>query len=104
MEICRKSEICELHCDLAILTLFAKKIFGLQITMHDVLVVHVIQGQTKLLDNVSCLAFLKHTHALDLVKEIATSDQLHDDVITPLVFKKLKYACDMWVHSVLKNS
>ena len=72
--------------------------------MHDVLVVHIIQGQAQLLDDVGCLAFLEHTHALDLVKEIASCDELHDDVITPLVFEKLEYACDMWVHSVLKNS
>ena len=72
--------------------------------MHDVLVVHVVQGQTQLLDDVGSLAFLEHTHALDLVKEITTCDELHDDVVTSLVFKKLEYSGDMWMHSVLKNS
>ena len=72
--------------------------------MHDVLVVHVIQGQTQLLDDVGGLVFLEYTHALDLVKEVTASDELHDDVVTLLVFKKLKYAGDMWVNSILKNS
>ena len=72
--------------------------------MHDVLVVHVVQGQTQLLDDVGSLAFLKHTHALDLIKQITTCDELHDDVVTSLVFKKLEYSGDMWMHSVLKNS
>ena len=72
--------------------------------MHDVLVVHVVQSQTQLLDDASSLVFLEHAHALDLIEEIAASNQLHDDVVAPLIFKKLEYACDMWVHSVLKNS
>ena len=71
--------------------------------MHNVLVVHVVQSQTQLLDNVSGLAFLEHTHAFDLVKKIATSNKLHNDVVTSLVFKKLKYAGDMWVNGILKN-
>ena len=72
--------------------------------MHDVLVVHVVQGQTQLIDDTGGLVFLENTHALDLVKKIAASNKLHDDVVTPLVFEKLKYAGDIWVYSVLKNS
>ena len=71
--------------------------------MHDVLVVHVVQGQAQLLDDVGGLVFLEHTHALDLVEKIAACNELHDDVVTPLVFKQLEHAGDMWVHSVLKN-
>ena len=56
-----------------------------------------------MLDNVSGLAFLEHTHAFDLVKKIATSNKFHNDVVTSLVFKKLKYAGDMWVNGILKN-
>ena len=55
--------------------------------MHDVLVVHVIQGQTQLLDDVGSLVFLEYSHALDLVKEVTASDELHDDVVTSLVFE-----------------
>ena len=83
--------------------MLAEKVFGLEIAMHDILVVHVVQSQTQLLDDVCGLAFLEHTHALDLVKKISTSDKLHYDVVTPLIFKKLEYAGDMWVHSILKN-
>ena len=71
--------------------------------MHDVLLVHVVQGQTQLLDNVGGLVFLEHTHALDLVKKIAACNKLHDNVVAPLVFKQLEHAGDMWVHSVLKD-
>ena len=71
--------------------------------MHDILVVHVVQSKAQLLDDVCSLAFLEHTHAFDLVKKISTSNKLHNDVETPLIFKKLKYAGDMWVHCVLKN-
>ena len=87
LEVSCKAKICEFHCDRAILALFTKKIFWLQITMHDVLVVHVIQGQTQLLDDVGGLVFLEYTHALDLVKEVTASDELHDDVVTSLVFE-----------------
>ena len=71
--------------------------------MHNVLVVHVVQSQTQLLDYVCGLTFLEHTHAFDLVKKIASCNKLHNDVVTSLVFKKLEYAGDMWVHGILKN-
>ena len=71
--------------------------------MHDILVVHVVQSQTYLLDYVWSLAFLENTHSFDLVKKITTTNKLHNNVVASLIFKKLKYASNMWVHRVLKN-
>ena len=59
----RKSKICQLHINLIVVdvisVLLAQKILRLEISVHDVLLVHEVEGEKNLLDHVSSLRFSK---------------------------------------------
>lgn len=68
----RESKICQLDVDLVIVhiigVLLAQKILRLQISMHDVLLVHEVEGEEDLLDNVRRLRLCEPVHGSDLVQ------------------------------------
>ena len=52
----RETEVSQFDDDLAIVVLLAKQVFWLQIAVHNVLTVHVVQGEQDLLDDVCSVA------------------------------------------------
>ena len=71
--------------------------------MHYVETVHVVKGEQELLDDVCCLPFRELSLASNHVKEVATRDQLHDDVVAAGVFHQFKDTSDMWMDCLLKH-
>lgn len=65
--------------------------------MHDIKAVHIVQGKAKLLDHVRCLILAELALLFDHIEEVASSDQLHDDVIVSLVLHELEYARNIWM-------
>ena len=81
---------------------FTEQVLRLQVPVHDVQLVHVVEGQAELLDHGGRLFLRKLLLLLDHIKEVAARDKLHDDIIAPGVLHKLKDACDMRVHCLLQ--
>ena len=70
--------------------------------MHNVLCVHVVEGQAELLDHRGSLTFIECALLHDLIKEVAAGDELHDNVIVARVFHELKHARNVWVYCILQ--
>ena len=83
-----------------VIVLLTEKILWLQISMHDVLLVHVVKRQAKLFDHLRSLAFCEGLVLYDLIKKVTARNKLHNDVVISLVFYQLKNSCNVWVHSI----
>ena len=71
--------------------------------MHNVLCVHVVEGQAELLDHRGSLILFERFLLQYLLKEVAAGYEFHDDIIVALVFHELVHTSDMRMHSVLKH-
>ena len=71
--------------------------------MHDVLFVHVIERKAELVDHGGSLTLFKSVLLDNLIKEVASGNKLHDDVIITLVFHELEHTCDVRVHCVFQH-
>ena len=71
--------------------------------MHNVLLVHVVEGQAELLDHRGCLALIECALLHDLLKEVAAGHELHDNIIVARVFHELKHSRDVRVHCILQH-
>ena len=65
--------------------------------MHDIEAVHIVQGKAKLLDHVRCLILAELALLFYHIEEVASSDQLHDDVIVSLVLHELEDTRNVWM-------
>ena len=72
--------------------------------MHDIEVVHVVEGQQELLDDVRCVSFREFPPVFNHVEKVATRDQLHDDVVAAIVFHQFEDSCDVGMHRLLQRS
>lgn len=103
VEVSRESEVGQLYHNLAVLGFFAKQVLWLQVSVHDVQTVHVVERQAELLYDRDGLELRELALVPDHVKEVATADELHDDVVAPSVLHQFKDARDVRVHSFLEH-
>ena len=89
---------------MSLIILLTEKVLRFEISMHYVQLVHVIERKAQLLDDRSGLPLRECFKLVNLLKEIAAADQLHDDVIVAIVLHQLEDTCDVRVHRVLKHS
>lgn len=64
---------------------------------------HVVEGEEKLLDGVSCLSLRHAFHLDDVVVELATGHQLGSDVEIGVVVEQFKNADNVWVICLLEH-
>ena len=81
--------------------MLAEQILRLEVPMHNVLCVHVVEGQAELLDHRGSLTFIELALLHDLIKEVAARHELHDNVIVACVFHELKHSRDVRVYCIL---
>ena len=62
-------------------------IFGLHISMSNLLKVHIVQAQHDLMYDISSLTFCEASGLCQSLEKLATFYQLGDDVIVLVVFK-----------------
>lgn len=100
----REAEVSQFDDDLAIIFLLAKQVFWLQIAMHNVLAVHVVESEQDLLDDVCGVALRESTPAaVNHFKQVSTGDKLHDDVEAAIIFHQLKDTSDVRMHCLFKD-
>ena len=99
-----EAEVSQFDDDLAIIFLLAKQVFWLQIAMHNVLAVHVVESEQDLLDDVCGVALRESTPAaVNHFKQVSTGDKLHDYVEAAIIFHQLKDTSDMRMHCLFKD-
>ena len=89
----REAKVGQLQIDLATLIRFLgcqQYVLRFYIAMHDILPMHIVERQEKLLDNVSCLLLVDPLHFDDVFVELAAGHQFCDDVEASIVLQKLK--------------
>ena len=103
---CSKSKVRQFNVDLIgsrIRVVLTEDVLGLQVSMHDVLLMHEVESEEELLDHISGLHFSKLLHLANLFKKVATQDHLHDDIVVLSVLKELKDASDVGMRSLLEH-
>ena len=78
LEEASKAEICELDIEHSFFTFFRCKqdIFGFDIPMYDILLMHIVEGKKNLFNHICCLTFCQFLGLDDVVVQFATCYQL----------------------------
>ncbi len=71
--------------------------------MQDVLAVHKIEGQEKLLDDTAGLLLRKHSQGFDLFQKISASNEFCYDVVVAVIVEKFKDSGDVGMLCFLEN-
>ncbi len=71
--------------------------------MQDILAVHKIEGQEKLLDDTAGLLLCKHSQGFDLFQKISACNQLCYDVVVAVIVEKFKDSGDVGMLCFLEN-
>lgn len=103
VELGREAEVCQLDHDLAIVVRFTEQVLWLHVAVHDVEAVHVVESQQDLFDDVSSFGFGEALLLPDPVEEAATGDELHDDIVAPVILHQFEDSRDVRVHSLLQR-
>jgi len=99
----REAKVCQFYDDLAVVTRLAEHVFRLEIAMHNVQVVHVVQRQNQLLHNVRGLLFGEMLQVADPLEEVAARDELHDHVVVARVLHQFEDACYVGMHGFFED-
>ena len=81
---CSKSKICQFDIKFivsSIRVVLTEDVLGLQVSMHNVLLMHEVKSEEELLNYISSLNLGKLLHLANFLKKIATQDHLHDDIV-----------------------
>ena len=103
---CSESKVRQFNVNLIsarIRVVFTQDVLRLQVSMHNVLLMHEIKSEEELLDHISSLHLRKLLHLADLLKKVATQDHFHDDIVVLSVLKEFKDASDVGMRSLLKH-
>ena len=99
-------EVCQLQIELAWLGRFLRcqqNVFRLQISVDDVLLVHVVKSKEELLDGICCLALAKRNLLDYVVVELSSCNQFSYDIKVRIVLEQLIDSNDMRMICVMKN-
>ncbi len=72
--------------------------------MHYVFLVHIVERQKHLENNLGCVSFLESFYLEDAIIELTTFKKLRDYVIVTFVLLQLEDAHNMWVICFLQDS
>ena len=81
---CSESKVRQFDVNLIrarIRVVFTEDVLRLQVSMHNVLLMHEVKSEKELLDHISSLHLGKLLHLADLLKKVATQDHFHDDIV-----------------------
>lgn len=98
-----KSEICQLKTHLVVRGVMDQHVLRLYISVNDVLLVHVVEWQKDLLNELSSLRLREHLVFDDMIVKFAAFDNLRDDVVVNLILKHLNDPDNVWVVGLRKN-
>jgi len=96
-----ETEVCQLHVQ--VFVTLAEKILGLEVSVSNSLLVHVVKSKQKLVNDFSGISFRKLLGFDDAVEEVATTDKLHNNKEVLAVFEKLKNTSDVRMIGLFKN-
>ena len=103
---CCKSKICQFDVKVivsSIRVVLTEDVLGLQVSMHNVLLMHEVKSEEQLLNHICSLNLCKLLHLANLLKKIATQDHLHDNIVVLSVLKEFKDTSDVGMGSLLKH-
>ena len=101
-----EAEVCQFQIELAWrVGLFwrQKDVLGLNVPVHNVLLVHVVERKEELFDDVGGLSLGHPLDLDDMVVEFAACDQLSDDVEVGIVLEQLEDADHMRMVRLLQH-
>ncbi len=74
-----------------------KEILGLEVSMTDMRLMHVVDGTNDLLHENSCMNLGKGPRLNDAIKELSAGTKLHDEIDVKMVLECLVQLDDVWV-------
>ena len=99
----RETEVSQLDHDLPVIVLLTKQILWLEVSMHDLETMHVVQRQQELLDNIRCIVLGEASLFTDHFQQVAPRNEFHDDVVVAIIFHQLKDARDVGMKRGLED-
>ena len=101
-----ESEISYLHANHVRVTTFLhlyEHILRLQVPVHNVLVMHVVDSEQNLLQNESDFLLGELLFFQNVAAQITSRHQLHDDVEFALIFEEFNHSDNVRMLSLLQN-
>jgi len=87
--VCSKAEIWEFYVEnLGIITL-KKNVLRFKISVHNTLLVDIVESQEYLIDQIACLDFIKSFHFYYPIKKLTTTYEFWHNIVVLIVFKEL---------------
>jgi hypothetical protein len=91
-----KSEVSELNSNFSITSVDRDQhVLGFNVSMHDVLLVHVVDGEKKLFYQTCSIRFRKHFVLDDVVEKFTACHQFSDYVEVVIIVKKSDHPDDV---------
>ena len=102
-EVRSETKVGQLDLNVPIFILLGEQILRLQVSMHNVQAMHVVEGEGELSDDVGCFLLCEFFFALDHIKQVSSSDQFHDYVVAPIVLQKLEDSGDVRMNGLFQD-
>lgn len=99
----RKSKISNLDIEVVDVIRDQKNVLGLNVTVRDVLQVHIVQAKHYLMDDVGRLRFRKAIELGQSFEQFATLDELRDHIVVVSVFDEVYNPYDVGMGFLAEN-
>lgn len=103
VEKARETEVSNLYTQIVDILRLEKNVLWLQVTMRDVLVMHVVDSQQDLVNDHGGFWFTELLNLNNSIKQFATFEELASNVEAIVILKQLGYRHNIRMHALLKH-